>query len=200
MRLEAGVFESTEETKQGEVYWELEEAKNKLDFNLVQYEVELNAIERRKKLLQWALEIQIPLIVIFIGLVLLFSMNLAFGFWASLLCIGIILYLLYSSFRILISYLRHIAKIPADNIYTLAQEKNDVLAEMGRVREAIHKIDLVLAQKRTIWNPNEPEELTAARLREEAFEEQGRKCLDEISYELTFKERRADYLYGERVK
>ena len=176
------------------------EAKRKLEFYLTQYEVELAAIERRKKLLLWALEIQIPLIGIIILIIIAFAIFSLFGSFASFFLIAAIIYLTYSSIRIAVSYLRHTAKIEADNIYTLSQERIDVQAEMGRVREAIHKIDLVLAQKQTVWNPNEPEELTAARLREEAFEEQGHKCLDEISYELTFKEKRADYLYGERIK
>jgi len=200
MKLEGSFFESTQETKQGEAYWDLLEAKRKLEFYLTQYEVELSAIERRKKLLLWALEIQIPLIGILILTIIMFAVFSLFGSFANLILIAVVLYLTYSSIRILVSYLRHTAKIEADNIYTLTQEQSDVNAEMGRVREAIHKIELVLALKQTVWNPNEPEELTAARLREEAFEEQGRKCLSDISYELTFKERRADYLYGERVK
>lgn len=191
-------FDSTTETKQGEVYAELLEARKKLEFYEDQYQIELQAIERRKKNLLWSIFVQIIILVICLLLALFFSINLLFGFVAIAVMVIAVLFLIYSTIRCFISWGYHVAKFDAKSKYTLEAEKRDILEEINRVHEDIHKLDVVLKQ-RNIWNPEEDAEVTMARTGE-AFQEQGRKTLDEIALELIFKEKRADYLYGEIIR
>lgn len=197
-QIDSNEFVSTEETKQGEVYAEVLEAKKKLEFYEDQYQIELQVIERRKKNLLWTMGIQIVIIIACILLILFFSMNLIFGFVAIIIVALIVLFFIYSTIRCFVSWGYHVAKFDAKSKYTLEQEKRDILQELKRVREDIHKLDVLLKQ-RSVWNPEEDPEVTASRTRE-AFQEQGRNVLDEIALELIYKERRADFLYGEIVK
>lgn len=197
-QIDSEEFDSTIETKQGEVYAELLEAKKKLEYYEDQYHVELQAIERRKKNLLWTIGIQIGIIIALIILILIISLNLLFGFVAIIIITIGVIYLIYSTIRCIASWGYHVAKFDAKSHYTLEQEKKDILQELNRVREDMHKLDVLLKQ-RSVWNPEEDPEVTMSRTGE-AFQEQGRKLLDEIALELIFKERRADFLYGEIVR
>lgn len=197
-QIDSEEFDSTIETKQGEVYAELLEAKKKLEYYEDQYHVELQVIERRKKNLLWTIGIQIGVIIALIILILIISLNLLFGFVAIIIIAMGVIYLIYSTIRCIASWGYHVAKFDAKSHYTLEQEKKDILQELNRVREDMHKLDVLLKQ-RSVWNPEEDPEVTMSRTGE-AFQEQGRKLLDEIALELIFKERRADFLYGEIVR
>lgn len=199
MKLDSNIYEITEESREGAAYWDLIEAKRKLEFYVVQYEVELQAIERRKKLLLWGIEVQAALVIFFILLILFFGLNALFGGVAMVISALAVMYLIYSTIRLTVSYFRHVGKLSVDNIYTLAEEQQDVGKEIARVHEAIHKIDLQI-RKKQVWNPNEDPDITQLRTQEEDYEQQSRELLSYLAPELTFKEHRADYLYGERIK
>ena len=200
LKLEAVEFESTQETKQGNVYAELVEAKKTLEFNENMYLANLKAIEQRKKLMLWGIEVKVPMAFLFLFLAWIFSWNLLFGWEASLLCLLIMVWFIQSSIRTFISWSIHTARIDKKGIYTLSAEQNNINSELKRLREAAFKVDVLIKQKKTVWNPEEDPDITASRVDSDAYEVQGRKLLSEISYELTYKERRADYLYGERIK
>ena len=198
LQIDQNEYESTQETKQGEIYTELVDAKKKLEFYEDMYRIDLTMIKRRNDLLLWSIWVQLGIIVLAAILIKIFSINFLFGFTAIgvlLLCIA---FLIYSTIRCAVSWAIHNAKIKGKPVYTLEQEKRDKEQEIKRVSEDIHKLDIMLKQRQA-WSPDESPEVTAERNNED-FEKKGKELLDEIALELISKERRADYLYGEFVR
>lgn len=197
-QIEQDEYESSQETKQGEAYVELVDAKKKLEFYEDMYQIDLRMIKRRNDMLLWSIWVQLGTIVLAVILILIFSINFLFGFTAIgvlLLCIA---FLIYSTIRCAASWAIHNARIKGKPVYTLEQEQRDKEQEIRRVREDIHKLDIMLKQRQA-WSPDESPEVTAER-NDEDFEKKGKELLDEIALELICKERRADYLYGEFIR
>ncbi len=187
-QIDSEEFEVQEENKRNSIQFEVRETVKRVTFLTDRYQQRLKAVERRRKnLIQNAgvfacCTIGLVMIAGIMALIVSGSaQGMIFSMWAIGLFFILAAALSFGTIRTLWSYGVHTAKLPRGRVYTLSMERQDLNQFLKQLEEAEKKLRDFLEQGQ--WE-----------------EENGRQLLKEVEPLLTEQERRADYLYGERLK